>query len=147
MIYGNKPTDGGFFFFTLDEKDMLISKEPQAEKYIRRVYGSTEFINDEERYCLWLKDATPQELKNMPLVIERVQKVKEYRLESKAKSTQKYADYPTRFKQDSQPDTDFLLVPRVSSENRRYVPIGFMSYENIVTDAVQFIPNATLYEF
>lgn len=147
MVYGNKPTDGGFFFLTSDEKDELISKEPQAKNYIRRVYGAREFINNQERYCLWLKDVTPQELKNMPLVLDLVRKVKEYRLKSKAKSTRKYADYPTRFKQDAQPDTDFLLVPRVSSENRRYVPIGFMPYENIVTDAVQFVPNATLYEF
>lgn len=147
MIYGSKPTDGGFFFLTPEEKNELISKEPDAEKFVRRVYGAAEFINNKERYCLWLKDSTPDELRSLPMVHGRVQKVREYRLKSKAKSTNKYADYPTRFKQDAQPDTNYLLVPRVSSENRRYVPIGFMSSENIVTDAVQLIPNATLYEF
>lgn len=147
MIYGSKPTDGGFFFLTPEEKNELLSKEPHAKKFVRRVYGAAEFINNKERYCLWLKDATPHDLRSLPMVRERVQKVREYRLKSKAKSTNKYADYPTRFKQDAQPDTNYLLVPRVSSENRRYVPIGFMSPENIVTDAVQLIPNATLYEF
>ncbi|MDO5666007.1 MAG: hypothetical protein Q4G63_12235 [Bacteroidia bacterium] len=147
MLYGSKPTDGGYFFLTPKEKDELLAKEPKAEKIIRRVYGATEFINNKERYCLWLKEATPHELRSMPLVLERVQNVKEYRLNSKAKSTRQYAEYPTKFKQDAQPDTDFLIVPRVSSENRRYVPIGFMSHDNIVTDAVQFVPDATLYEF
>jgi len=147
MLYGSKPTDGGYFFLTPKEKDELLAKEPKAEKFIRRVYGATEFINNKERYCLWLKEATPHELRSMPLVLERVQNVKEYRLNSKAKSTRQYAEYPTKFKQDAQPDTDFLIVSRVSSENRRYVPIGFMSHDNIVTDAVQFVPDATLYEF
>lgn len=147
MIYGSKPTDGGFFFLTPEEKNELLSKEPHVKKFVRRVYGAAEFINNKERYCLWLKDATPHDLRSLPMVRDRVQKVREYRLKSKAKSTNKYADYPTRFKQDAQPDTNYLLVPRVSSENRRYVPIGFMSSENIVTDAVQLIPNATLYEF
>lgn len=147
MLYGSKPTDGGYFFLTPKEKDELLAKEPKAEKFIRRVYGATEFINNKERYCLWLKEATPHELRSMPLVLERVQNVKEYRLNSKAKTTRQYAEYPTKFKQDAQPDTDFLIVPRVSSENRRYVPIGFMSHDNIVTDAVQFVPDATLYEF
>ncbi|MGO1748466.1 DNA methyltransferase [Alkalibacterium gilvum] len=147
MFYGSKPTDGGFFFLSPDEKEKLIANEPQAKKYIRKVYGAREFINNQKRYCLWLKNATPQELKNMPRVLERIQNVRDYRLNSKAKSTQRYADYPTLFKQDAHPETNFLLVPSVSSENRRYVPIGFMSHDNIATNAVHIVPNATLYEF
>lgn len=147
MFYGSKPTDGGFFFLSPEEKEELVTNEPQAEKYIRKVYGAREFINNQERYCLWLKNATPQELKNMPQVLQRVQNVRDYRLNSKAKSTQRYADYPTLFKQDAHPETNFLLVPSVSSENRRYVPIGFMSRNNIATNAVHIVPNATLYEF
>lgn len=147
MIYDSKPTDGGFFFLTPEEKNELLSKEAHAKKFVRRVYGAAEFINNKERYCLWLKDATPHDLRSLPMVRERVQKVREYRLKSKAKSTNKYADYPTRFKQDAQPNTNHLIVPSVSSENRRYVPVCFMSSKDIATNAVHIIPNARLYEF
>lgn len=147
MIYGSKPTDGGFFFLTPEEKIELLSKEPAAEKFVKRVYGAAEFIINKERYCLWLKDASPNELRSLPLVRDRIQKVREYRLASKAKSTNRFADYPTRFKQVAQPDTNYLIVPSVSSENRRYVPIGFMLAEAVATNAVHIIPNATLYEF
>ena len=147
MFFGSKPTDGGFFFLTPEEKKEFVRKEPQSLKYIRRVLGAQEYINNIERYCLWLVDITPEELKNSPMIYERVRKVREFRLSSKAESTRKFADRPTEFKQNAQPKTPYLIVPRVSSENRRYVPIGYIQPEVIATDATQIIPNASLYEF
>ena len=147
MYFGSKPTDGGFFFLTPEEREEFVRKEPQSLKYIRKVLGAQEYINNIERYCLWLVDISPEELKNSPMIYERVRKVREFRLSSKAESTRKFADRPTEFKQNAQPETPYLIVPRVSSENRRYVPIGYIQPEVIATDATQIIPNASLYEF
>lgn len=147
MYFGSKPTDGGYFFITPEEKQVIVRKEPQSEKYIRKVLGAQEYINNVERYCLWLVGITPSELKSSPMIYERVKKVREFRLASKAESTRKFADRPTEFKQNAQPNKPYLIVPRVSSENRRYVPIGYIDPEVIATDATQIIPNATLYEF
>ena len=147
MYFGSKPTDGGYFFLTPEEKQVIVRKEPQSEKYIRKVLGAQEYINNVERYCLWLVGITPSELKSSPMIYERVKKVREFRLASKAESTRKFADRPTEFKQNAQPNKPYLIVPRVSSENRRYVPIGYIDLEVIATDATQIIPNATLYEF
>ena len=147
MYFGSKPTDGGYFFLTPEEKQEIIKKEPQSGKYIRKVLGAQEYINDIERYCLWLEGITPSELKNSPMIYERVKKVREVRLASKAESTRKFAVRPTEFKQNAQPNTPYLIIPSVSSENRRYVPIGYIQPEVIATNATQIIPNATLYEF
>ena len=147
MYFGSKPTDGGYFFLTPEEKQVIVRKEPQSEKYIHKVLGAQEYINNVERYCLWLVGITPSELKSSPMIYERVKKVREFRLASKAESTRKFADRPTEFKQNAQPNKPYLIVPRVSSENRRYVPIGYIDPEVIATDATQIIPNATLYEF
>lgn len=147
MYFGSKPTDGGFFFLTLEEREEFVRKEPQSSKYIHKVLGAQEYINNIERYCLWLVDITPEELKNSPMIYERVRKVRGFRLSSKAESTRKFADRPTEFKQNAQPKTPYLIVPRVSSENRRYVPIGYIQPDVIATDATQIIPNASLYEF
>lgn len=147
MYFGSKPTDGGYFFLTPEEKQEIIKKEPQSGKYIRKVLGAQEYINDIERYCLWLEGITPSELKNSPMIYERVKKVREFRLASKAESTRKFAVRPTEFKQNAQPNTPYLIIPSVSSENRRYVPIGYIQPEVIATNATQIIPNATLYEF
>ena len=147
MYFGSKPTDGGYFFLTPEEKQEIVRREPQSEKYIRKVLGAQEYINNVERYCLWLVGITPSELKSSPMIYERVKKVREFRLGSKAESTRKFADRPTEFKQNAQPNKPYLIVPRVSSENRRYVPIGYIDPEVIATDATQIIPNATLYEF
>lgn len=147
MYFGSKPTDGGYFFLTSEEKQEILKRELQSEKYIRKVLGAQEYINNVERYCLWLEGITPSELKSSPMIYERVKKVREFRLASKAESTRKFADRPTEFKQNAQPNKPYLIVPRVSSENRRYVPIGYIEPEVIATDATQIIPNATLYEF
>lgn len=147
MGIGNKPIDGGNYLF--EKEDMLdfIKKEPKSEKYFRKWYGSQEFINQKPRYCLWLGDASPAELRSMPLALKRVEAVKEYRLNSPSAGTRKIADTPTRFHVENMPDSDFLIVPSVSSEKRRYVPIGFMSKENLASNLVLILPNASLYDF
>jgi methylase len=147
MYFGSKPTDGGFFFLTPEEREEFVRKEPQSLKYIRKVLGAQEYINNIERYCLWLVDITPEELKNSPMIYERVRKVREFRLSSKAESTRKFADKATEFKQNAQPNTPYLIIPIVSSENRRYIPIGYIQPDVIATNATQIVPNASLYEF
>lgn len=147
MFYGSKPVDGGYLHLSSEEKDELLEKEPQAEKFVKRLYGLQEFLQGKVRYCLWLKDASPKELRNMPKVLERVQQVKDYRLDSPAPSTRRYADFPTLFKQDAQPESNYLLVPSVSSEKRKYIPIGFMDSNSIANNRVYIVPNASLYEF
>ena len=147
MVYGSKPTDGGYLFLTLQEKDELIKTYPQAESMIRRVYGASEFINNKERYCLWLDGQNPSTLRSIPPIISRIQLVKEFRQSSPKKQTQDSAERAMEFQEIRHNDNDYLLIPRVSSENRRYIPIGFIDGQIISSDAVQIIPNATLYEF
>jgi hypothetical protein len=147
MRFGSMPRDGGNFIFSEAEKEEFIKIEPQAKKWIRPYTGAQEFINGYSRYCLWLVDISPNELKALPEVLKKVDKVKNFRLESKAASTRKFAATPTLFCQIAQPETDYLLVPRVSSEKRIYIPIGFMSRDVIGNDQVLLIPNANLYIF
>ena len=144
---GNKPIDGGFYLFKEEEKEEFIAKEPKSAPYFRRWYGSEEFINNKVRYCLWLGECSPAELRTMPHCYERVMNVREYRLQSPSEGTVKLADKPTRFHVENMPDDNYLLIPRVSSERRRYVPMGYMSPNSLSSDAVQIIPNATLYHF
>ncbi len=147
MNKGSQPTDGGNFFFTAEEKESFLSKEPKAEKFIHRVYGAEEFIKGKERYCLWLVDATPSEIKNMPLVYERVLQVRDMRLASSKEATRRDADRPTLFQEIRQPKTTYVLVPSHTGENRKYIPLGFVSPEVIATNAALVIPDATLYHF
>lgn len=147
MVYGNKPTDGGFLFLTQEEKDEALKNEPQIEQYIKRIYGSVEYINNKARYCLWLVGANPSDIHNSAFIRNRIEGVKQFRLSSPKQATVVSADSPTLFQEVRQPDTTYIIVPRVSSENRRYVPIGFMTPDNIVNDSVQIIPDATLYDF
>ena len=147
MVYGSKPTDGGYLFLTLQEKDELIKTYPQAESMIRRVYGASEFINNKERYCLWLVGQNPSTLRSIPPIISRIQLVKEFRQSSPKKQTQDSAERAMEFQEIRHNDNDYLLVPSVSSENRRYIPIGFIEGEVISTNANLIIPNATLYDF
>ena len=147
MINGNKVVDGGNLILTREEKEELLKNEPQATKFIHLFIGSEEYINNKPRWCLYLKDATPEELKRMPLVMERVKKVKEMRSLSPKKQTNQWAAYPTLFIEDRQPDKDYLLIPRVSSENRHYVPIGYLSKEVIISDRATSLPDANLYVF
>ena len=147
LISGSRPTDNGNFFMTREERDEVLSREPDLEKFIRRVYGSKEFIQNIERYCFWLVDATPADIKHSKVLYERVGKVKDFRLKSSRKGTVKHADTPHLFSEIRHPTTDYMLIPRVSSEKRQYIPIGFVSHDVIATDAVIIFPNATPYHF
>jgi hypothetical protein len=147
MIYGNKPVDDGNLFLTDEEKALLLSKEPKAAKFVRPILGSQEFINGESRWCLWLKDVSPVELRVMPEVMKRVEAVKKFRQQSKKAATVKLASVPYLFAEIRQPENDYLLIPRVSSEHRRYIPIGFLTKTTIVNDLVSIVPDATLYHF
>ncbi len=148
MNFGNMPRDGGGFILTEDEKNELIEKEPLAQKWIHPFPGAVEFINNKKRYCLWLQGVNPQEIRQCPIVYSRVESVRKMRMESKAASTRKMAETPTLFAQITQPIGEpFVIIPRVSSERRRYIPMGFMSPDVVASDSVQIIPNATLYHF
>ena len=147
MIYGNKPTDGGFLFLTKEEKEEVIKNEPDIVKYIRKMYGATEYINNKERYCLWLVGASPAEIRKSKFITERVEGVRKFRLNSTKAATQESANTPTLFQEIRHPESEYIIIPRHSSENRRYIPFGFVSPEIIVNDAVQIIPGASLYHF
>ena len=147
MVYGNKPTDDGNLFLAADEYDDFIAKEPNAKKYIRKIYGADEYINNKTRYCLWLVDAEPSDLKKMPLVMERLEKTRQFRLASTKKATRESAKTPALFQEIRQPVKDYIIIPRVSSENRDYVPIGFVSSDILVNDSVTILPDATVYDF
>ena len=144
---GNKPIDGGFYLFSEEERDAFIEKEPMAASYFRPFLGATEFLHNTPRYCLWLGNCSPAELHKMPYCLERVASVKEFRLSSSSAGTRKLADTPTRFHVENMPETTYILVPRHSSENRRYIPMGFLTPNILTSDAVQIIPDATLYHF
>ncbi len=143
---GNQPTDGGNLIIEASELDEFLENEPLAKNYIKKLVGAKEYINSLDRYCLWLVNVPPSELRKMPLVMERVKKVKEMRLSSPDKGTQKLADYPTLFRETNNPKT-FIVVPSVSSENRKYVPMGFLDENTIPTNLVLIIPEASLYHF
>lgn len=148
MNFGNQPRDGGNFVISEEEKEEMLKKEPKLIQWIHHYVGAEEFIKGKKRYCLWLKNTSPSDIKNSKILYEKVQAVKEFRENSKAKTTNGYAKVPQYFAQITQPDeTDYLMIPRVSSERRRYVPIGFMNSNIISSDAVQIVPNATLYHF
>ena len=143
---GSFPTDGGNLVLQDDEIEDFILHEPSAEKYIRLFIGPLEFINSKKRYCLWLKECPPNELRSMPMVMERIAAVREFRLASKKQQTQRRADIPHLFAEIRQPDTNYILFPRTSSERRRYLPIGFLPSNVIAGDTI-ILPDATLYHF
>ncbi len=147
MIYGNKPADGGFLFLSPEERDELIKREPNTEKFIRQIYGATEYINNKARYCLWLVGTSPSELRKSPFIMERVEQVRQFRLNSTKAATRRSADTPTLFQEIRHPDSEYIIIPRHSSETRRYIPFGFVQPQIIVNDAVQIIPNAEIYHF
>ena len=144
---GNKPVDGGFYLFEKEEMEEFIKKEPSSKKYFRPWYGSREFINQKPRYCLWLGECTPAELKAMPHCMERVKAVREYRLASPSPGTVKLADKPTRFHVENMPSGRYIVIPQVSSERRRYIPMGYMDNSVLCSDKVRILPNGNLYEF
>ena len=148
MRSGGKPVEGGHLILTTQEKDELLRQEPKAGHFLRQFMGSEDYIYNETRWCLWLKDVSPAELRSMPKVLERVQQVRDFRLASVKPATRQAAETPWRFMEIKQPeDGNFILVPKVSSETRRYVPMGFMSFETVISDLAFLIPSATLYHF
>jgi len=147
IVFGNMPNDGGHLILTDAGKAALLKSEPAAEKFIRPFIGAEEFINGGCRWCLWLKDASPAELRALPEVMERVDGVRKHREASKRETTRELAKTPTLFGEIRQPDNDYLLIPSVSSETRRYIPIGFMPKTVIGSNLVLFISDATFYHF
>ncbi len=144
---GNMPVDNNQYLFDEREKEEFVKKEPAAEKYFHLWYGSREFINRSPRYCLWLGECTPAELKKMPECMKRIQAVHDFRASSKRAATAKAADKPTRFMTENMPKSNYIVVPKVSSERRRYIPMGFFTPDIMCSDLVFLIPEATLYHF
>ena len=147
MRFGSMPRDGGGFVLTAEERRELIDKEPLAEKWIKPYVGAIEFLQNKERYCLWLVGADPGEISKCQTVKKRIEYVREVRASSKAAGTRKFAETPTLFCQIAQPDSDYIIVPKTSSGKRRYIPLGFMDKDTIASDLVFLIPDAGLYEF
>jgi hypothetical protein len=147
MVYGNKPTDGGFFYLDADGREDFLAKEPGAVKYVKQIIGAREYINGIKRYCLWLVGANPSDLRDMPLVMDRVEKVRQFRLSSKKKDTRESASTPTLFQEIRQTDREYIIVPCTSSESRKYIPVGFVSPDIVTNNTVLIVPGANLYHF
>lgn len=147
MKMGNQPIDDGNYLFTEKEKAEFLQKEPMAEKYIRVWLGSEEFLQGKKRYCLWLGDCPPSELKKMPECMKRIEAVRQVRLASDRENTQKLAERPRNFQTENMPNSEYIVIPKVSSERRDYIPIGFIIPEILSSDAVLTIPNASMYHF
>lgn len=147
MRFGSMPRDGGGFILSPEEKEELLAKEPLAEKWVKPYIGAAEFLNNKMRYCLWLLDAEPAEIKKCPTVVKRIDKIREFRASSKAAGTRKFATTPTLFCQIAQPDSDYIMVPKTSSGRRSYIPLGFQNKDVIASDLVFLIPNADLFDF
>ncbi len=144
---GNKPIDGGNYLFSKEEMEEFVLKEPNSSAYFHPWYGADEFINRRPRYCLWLGNCSPSELRAMPNCLKRVENVRESRLASKSAPTRKLADVPTRFHVENMPKGTYIVIPEVSSERRRYIPIGFMTPEVLCSNKLRLMPNANLYHF
>lgn len=145
MTTGNRPADGGNLIIEAEDYNDFIKKEPNAVKYIKKLTGAAEYINNKDRYCLWLVGISPAELRKMPEIMKRVEACRQDRLNG-AHDRQKLADTPTVFRETFNPDS-YIIVPRVSSENRRYIPLGFLDNTVVPTDSAVIIPDATLYHF
>ena len=147
MTYGSKPADGGNLILTEAERSDLLANEPAAEKYIRPYMGSEELINGNGRYCLWLKGANPQELRKMPLVMARVEAVRNMRLASTDKNTRNWAELPSEFQTDRQPKSNYLALPEVSSERRKFMPIAYLPLSIVASNLLYTIEDASVYDF
>jgi hypothetical protein len=147
MMKGSQPTDDGNLIIEADEYDGFMKKCPQAAKFVHPFVGAKEFLNNQKRYCLWLVEASPAELRAIPEVMKRIEAVRQFRLSSKKEATRKKAETPSLFDERRAPDTNYIIVPRHSSETRRYIPMGFMPPNVIASDALLTIPSATLYHF
>lgn len=147
ISFGSMPNDGGNFLFKDEEKNDFVAKEPKSEMFFKPLISAHEFLNGHNRWCLWLKNANPTDLKAAKLVTERVENVRKLRAESTRQATQKLADYPTLFGEDRQPNSNYVLIPLHSSETRKYIPMGFCDENSIANNSCSTIPNAKLYHF
>ena len=147
ISFGNMPNDGGNFLFDENEKEEFLKSEPEAIQYMRELISAKEYLNGEKRYCLWLKDIEPGVLKGMPKVLERVENVRMLRSTSSRKETQELASTPSLFGEIRQPETNYILIPRHSSENRAYIPFGFFMANEMVSDSCLAVGDAGLYHF
>lgn len=147
MGIGNKPIDGGYYLFTEEEMNEFIKKEPLSKKWFKKWYGAKEFIENKPRYCLWLKHCNPNELRMMPEALKRIRAVKEYRLNSTSEGTRKIAEEPTKFHVENFPVGTYIVVPEVSTDKRKYIPIGFMDSSVLCSNLVKITETASLYHF
>lgn len=147
MCKGSQPTDGGHLILSEEEKNTLLLKYPEITRYVHLFLGSDEFINNKKRYCLWLQNANPSDLRKCAPVKERIEQVRKMRLASTKAATRQWADKPTLFTENRQPDSTYIMVPSVSSEQRRYIPIGFLDADIIASNLALILPNASLYHF
>jgi hypothetical protein len=147
MFSGNQPVDGGGYFFTPEEKETFVAAEPASEKYFRRWLGGEEFINGIERWCLWLGEAAPEELRKMPTVVGRIEQVKKFRASRSRAATVRLATTPTRFGVEILPKTAYLALPQVSSERREFIPIAWLEPHIICGEKLRVVPDATLFHF
>ncbi|MCL2824583.1 MAG: N-6 DNA methylase [Polyangiaceae bacterium] len=147
MGIGNKPIDRGHYLFSDEEKVAFLAREPTAKQFFRRWVGAEEFINGVSRWCLWLGDVPPEQLRDMPLCLKRVDAVRRYRLASKSLPTQKLAQRPTRFHVELMPSSEYMAIPTVSSERREYIPIGYLDPSTLASDRLRLLPDANLVHF
>lgn len=147
MFRGSQPTDGGNLILTENEKEKLLMENPVAENFIRPYLMGADFIKRKPRYCIWLVDAKPNQLKKCPLILERVQKVKDFRLNSKKIATQRKAETPTLFDEIKESKIDYIAIPKTSSEKRRYIPMDYLSSEIIAGDGIRMLPTESKYLF
>ena len=148
MNFGNQPRDGGHFVINEDERNEILKKEPDLEKYLHLYIGAEEFIKNKKRWCLWLKDVSPVDMRKSKILSEKVEAVRQFRLSSSAKTTNGYAKVPHLFAQITQPlGNPYLLIPSTTSSNRRFIPIGFMDSNVVSSNLVMVVPNANIYHF
>ncbi len=147
MIRGSETTDNGNFMLTEEEKDLLLTNYPESKKFVRIFKGGADVIRNNTRWCLFLKDVSSQDYKNIPLVREKIAGVKEFRENSKKKRTREWAAFPTLFSEDRQPTTPFLVIPKISSQRRKYIPIAYLEPTTIINNTVSALPNANPFSF
>lgn len=147
VVKGSSPVDGGNLLLDSDDYNLLMTHEPLSQKYVLPFVGAKEFLHRSQRWCIWIQKYDPAEIRELPLLKKHIESTLEFRLKSTKAATKKYADYPYRFMEVRQPCSTYILIPRHSSESRRYIPFGFMSPNIICGDANSMIPNATVYHF
>ena len=147
MIRGSSPIDDGNFILTIEEKEEYIKKEPQGEKFLRPFMMGKDFIDRKPRWCFWLVGANPSELKKCPILLRRIENVREFRLKSTKAATVQIAETPTIFGEMRPCESDYIAIPKVSSENRRYIPIDYLQAEILAGDKLFQMPNASIYHF